>query len=555
MPAADRAFVAVAGTSVDLAAAVTVALETVIRCHVIAEPANNARRTWFDTFDWRLHKAGLLLEHKVTRRRKVPPVAGLTLHSSLGVVTAAAAPVPGDVRPAFPFDAVVPAGRLRDRVQPVVEMRALVPIAAVQTTTKTLRVLNGDDKTVARVALEDSAAIRGRARLRLPSRVTVLACRGYDDEAAAINKALATVVGLAASDRSTLAEALDAIGRKAGDYSGKLDVTLGHDMPTEQAVRVVMGHLAHAADVNIAGVVADTDSEFLHDLRVAVRRARSVLKLVGEALPAAEAATARSELKWLGDLTTPTRDLDVYLLGLAALSATAGGADEAREAGSDVDQLDPFRTFLAARRAKEQKVLLRGLRSARAKSAFSFWTAIAAPTSSDPALRPFTDDATEVGRARIGPVAKRCAERAFKKVISAGGAITAASPASDLHDLRKRCKELRYALEIFASLQDAKAHRALVDDLKALQDCLGEFQDTEVQQHAIRRFAQEMLAEGPAVEAPTGAAVLAVMAMGRIADRLEQRQTAARERFAELFAEFAGPTPRAHLAALHGRRR
>jgi hypothetical protein len=42
--------------------------------------------------------------------------------------------------------------------------------------------------------------------------------------------------------------------------------------------------------------------------------------------------------------------------------------------------------------------------------------------------------------------------------------------------------------------------------------------------------------------------------MGRIADRLEQRQVAARARFASLFAEFAGPKPRAHLAALYGRR-
>ncbi|MDQ1484508.1 MAG: hypothetical protein QOJ62_201 [Actinomycetota bacterium] len=554
MPAADSDFVAVAGTPVDLPGAVTAALESVRRLRVVAEPTRDARRTWFDTFDWRLHKAGLLLEHKSATSRNAPPVASVALHSSAGVITAA--DTTGDVRRAFPFDAVVPAGRLRDRLQPVVEMRALVPVATVQTRTKTLRVLNDDDKTVARVALEDSAAIHGRARHRLAARVTVLACRGYDDEAAALTAVLAKVAGLAASDRSTLAHALDALGRKPGDYTGKLDVHLADDMSTELAVRVVMGQLADAAQVNLAGVVADTDTEFLHDLRVAVRRARSVLKLVGAALPTAQADAARSELKWLGDLTTPTRDLDVYLLGLDALAAEAG-------TGSDVDQLEPFRTFLAARRSREQKALVRGLRSARGKRAFSLWTAIGAPTSSDPAAQSVTDDATELGRAPVGAVAQRCVDRTFRKVIRAGSAITAASPASALHDLRKRCKELRYALEIFASLQDANAHRALVADLKTLQDCLGEFQDTEVQQHAIRRFAEEMLAGGPAAEATAGTAappvtavmpVMAVMAMGRIADRLEQRQVAARARFASLFAEFAGPKPRAHLAALYGRR-
>jgi CHAD domain-containing protein len=115
-----------------------------------------------------------------------------------------------------------------------------------------------------------------------------------------------------------------------------------------------------------------------------------------------------------------------------------------------------------------------------------------------------------------------------------------------LHGLRKRCKELRYTLEIFAALHDPVAQRALIDDLKKLQDCLGEFQDTEVQQHAIRAFAAQMLAESS-----HPATVEAVMAMGRLADRLGERQVLARNTFASLFERFAGPLPRAHLVALY----
>ncbi len=146
-------------------------------------------------------------------------------------------------------------------------------------------------------------------------------------------------------------------------------------------------------------------------------------------------------------------------------------------------------------------------------------------------------------------MAKSAVTRAFKRVIKAGARIGAGSPASDLHDLRKRCKELRYSLEIFGSLHNAAAQRALIDDLKKLQDCLGEFQDTEVQQHAIRRFAAQMLA-ADASSTPT---VEAVMAMGRLADRLGERQIVARGTFALLFERFAGPQPRAHLAALYER--
>ncbi len=146
-------------------------------------------------------------------------------------------------------------------------------------------------------------------------------------------------------------------------------------------------------------------------------------------------------------------------------------------------------------------------------------------------------------------MAKSAVTRAFKRVIKAGARIGADSPPSDLHDLRKRCKELRYSLEIFGSLHNAAAQRALIDDLKKLQDCLGEFQDTEVQQHAIRTFAAQMLA----ADASNTATVEAVMAMGRLADRLGERQIVARGTFALLFERFAGPQPRAHLAALYER--
>ena len=50
-----------------------------------------------------------------------------------------------------------------------------------------------------------------------------------------------------------------------------------------------------------------------------------------------------------------------------------------------------------------------------------------------------------------------------------------------MHALRKRCKELRYLLEVFRPVCDKTAHRRLVKELKSLQDTLGDFQDGEVQ--------------------------------------------------------------------------
>ena len=51
---------------------------------------------------------------------------------------------------------------------------------------------------------------------------------------------------------------------------------------------------------------------------------------------------------------------------------------------------------------------------------------------------------------------------AYRRVLRRGSRITPASPAEDLHDLRKRCKELRYLLETFTPLLDPGGARRAV---------------------------------------------------------------------------------------------
>jgi CHAD domain-containing protein len=554
---ADREFIATDSTADTTTADVALAVQTALakaagratkrgaEASVTAEPLSYLRRTWFDTFDWRLHKANLTLERIETGRSRL---AGgrlvLATHGGGGSMELVA-PVPADaagsavVRTAFPFDTVVPAGPMRSRLEPIVEMRALSAIVTVRTVVRTFRVRNDDDKTVARVVVEHAAGDHIGDPGGVGCRVTVVACRGYDAEAAATARVIEKLPGFAATDTSMFAHAVSAIGRAPGDYSSKLDIALTVGMPTTYAMLRIMRALLDAAQRNVPGVLADTDSEFLHDLRVAIRRGRSTLKVPGAALPTAQATAAEVALKWLGDLTTPTRDLDVYLLGLDDL------ASEVATPGWAVSQLRPFRDFLAGRRAKEQAALARSLRTVRSRRAFDAWAAVS--TGGEPDDPRDTTTAPPVGPA-IELVAKAAVSRAFNRVIKAGGSIDTSSPPTELHGLRKRCKELRYTLEIFAALHDPVAQRALVDDLKKLQDCLGEFQDTDVQQHAIRQFAAQMLAD----DASNPTMVEAVMAMGRLADRLGERQVIARNTFATLFDRFAGPLPRAHLAALYG---
>jgi CHAD domain-containing protein len=252
-----------------------------------------------------------------------------------------------------------------------------------------------------------------------------------------------------------------------------------------------------------------------------------VLKLAGSVLPGSLVGRYQPEFKWLGDLTTPTRDLDVYLLGYEAMAAGLVGATE--------PDLHPFRDYLLSQRVSAQRQLARGLRSGRfARLAASWPGDLQQLVARSPGRRPLT-----------GTLAARRIVRAHERVLRLGGAISPASPATDLHDLRKRSKELRYLLEVFASLYDQAQHWRAVNELKALQDCLGEFQDTEVQRDELREFAGRMVAE-------RAAPVETLLAMGEIAASLAARQRAARAEFAGRFASFASPRGRARIAALTG---
>jgi len=474
------------------------------------------RRTWLDTFDWRLYRAGLTLE-QVTGRG----VAELRLTGRDGTL-AAVEQLDGPA-PRWPgqLDAL-PAGPLAEQLAPVIGVRALLPVARATSVRRQQRALNADAKTIARITA-DQLSVTYPARAQLPARLTVTAVRGYQAPADRLAGLLSARPDGAAG-RPALEAALGAAGRRPGDYSGRIDLDLDPGMPAAQAMASVFEALLGMLEANVAGTIADIDTEFLHDLRVAVRRTRTALKLAGQVLPRGARSRFRAEFKWLGDLTTPTRDLDVYLLRLPQMTASLVGADAA--------DLGPFADHLRRRRARARRELVRGLRSARFTRLRADWRAVldqaAAPARRKPA-------AAALAAASIAAVHRR--------VLASGAAITPASPAQSLHDLRKRCKELRYLLEIFASLHAPGAHWRAVRELKSLQDCLGEFQDTDVQRAEIRAFAVQMMDER---QAPAQT----LLAMGEIAAGLARRQHQARAEFAGLFTEFASPAGQGRITPL-----
>jgi CHAD domain-containing protein len=481
------------------------------------EPAAVAERTYYDTFDGRLHAAGLVLVHGDGR---------LALADADSYVELAAVERPDS--PERVLASELPRGRLRGQLEPVAEQRALTPVARVRSRVRRLRVLDGHAKTVARLVLDEPLRRRGRAALH--ARVVVAPVRGYDRALARVHRVLEDDLGLVLADAPLHDEAVRAAGGTPGGVPGRPRVRLDRRQRSDAAAAAVLKPLLAAIEANLPGAVADVDPEFLHELRVALRRSRSVARQFAGVFPPAPLARMRNELRWLQQATGGARDLDVHLLDLDDLRAALPPAAAA--------DLAPLRDVVAERRRTEHTRARRALRSKRARSLLAEWSALLDELNQGPAeltLLP-ADDRPDAER----PVVDLAGERiraAHRRMVKAGRRINDSSPPEDLHELRKKGKELRYLLELFGGLYPERVVKQMVASLKALQDTLGRFQDREVQAELLRASADDVAArEG-------GAAAL--MAMGSAVDRLDAEQHAAREQFAQRFAAFAANPRRA----------
>ena len=469
-----------------------------------------ARRVFLDTADGRLRRAGTVLEMRTpVRGRRSPTLVWTSVDTG---ETLAAVDLPVDAEPPR-FVEDLPAAPAMIRLGELVEMRALLPQAEVMSRVTTLVLLDAEGKTTVRVVLDDSTLL-GSATL--PSMVELLPVRGYGREAARLGALLGAQVTLRAVDEPLVDLARRALG-SAPYLSSKLRLALEPEADAERAWRSVLSTLAATMADNLRGTLDDTDSEFLHDFRVAVRRTRSVLQEGAEVLPGDDRRKWRQEFKWLGDITTPTRDADVHLLEVPALVAALPP-----ERAAD---LRPLHDLMVEQQARAHRELADHLESSRYRALFETWQCFLTD--------PWLDAGPAAGQPAPLVVAGRLA-KAWKRVVRDGRRIDDDSPPEALHDLRKDAKRLRYLLEAFGSLFDSAGVATGVKALKGLQDCLGEFQDTEVQAVALAGFGEDLLNRG-------GVSAATLLAMGGVVEHLDDRGRAARDQFAARFAAFDHP--------------
>jgi len=304
----------------------------------------------------------------------------------------------------------------------------------------------------------------------------------------------------------------------SGARPAKVEVALAYDQRADTAAAMVLRKLLEVILANRDGALAGSDAEHLHQLRISVRRSRTVQRQFAGVFEPLELAGFRAEFRRLQRATSEARDLDVYVTGFGSMRALVPDAIRA--------DLDPLRDVLGDRRRAAHGEMARALRSRRTADLLTDWEALL-----ESLIERAVDDRPEATEP-IGRLAGHRIRRAYKRVVGIGRAIGDDSPAEDYHALRKKGKELRYLLELFgAPLFAGEVVDPLVKSLKALQDVLGRHQDREVQVTLMYSLADEVRS------VPAGSGAL--MAMGVLVDRLRHDEADARLAFAEHFASFA----------------
>lgn len=219
------------------------------------------------------------------------------------------------------------------------------------------------------------------------------------------------------------------------------------------------------------GILEDSDEEFIHQYRIALRRCRALISLLKPLFYKPQRDMLKNELKTLMLRTNLIRDLDVFLLNMEnyfflldhkyhkGLISFFDGLQDKR-----LNSLTELKVWLQSENYEQQCQLIIGL------------------------LKEMKEQPRDAGKVETHTIAHDTLWLHFKQVESYCLEITPKSPDTNIHALRIECKKLRYLLEYFAPILPKKAAKQQITHLKSLQDTLGNFNDSSVQLAFLQHY-------------------------------------------------------------------
>lgn len=468
---------------------------------LLPETGQQSHDVYYDSFDWRLYQQSLAL---VSNKH--------TIYLADLAAAEDSPKAPLRQRPTFAWN--LPDGEIKERLSPLLDVRALLPQAELFISRTPYRVLNEDEKTVARLVVETIRPSTASAPpLTTCARLQPL--RGYAAETERVADWLAAQGATAITPRELYEQILTAVGKQPGNYTAKPKLTLDPTMPAPTALKQLLLAELEIIQTNTPYIPQDLDTEFLHDFRVALRRTRSVISLFKDVLPPDVVARFRADLKTIAQWTNDLRDLDVYLLAEPIYQAMLPDFMQA--------DMAPLYTYLRQKRKKALRTAVAALHSPAYRQIMADWETFLHTPDRNAHTSP------------ILPLAQQRIYKRYRRIIKQGQKILITGNEAEMHALRIECKKLRYLLEFFTTLFPAEEMALLIGQLKTLQSNLGDINDLHVQEAYLLRLAEEL---------PLPQSRAALLAVGALVAHLHQQREQARDKFSTAFTQFATPENR-----------
>lgn len=471
------------------------------RFNIESESLRKNDITFFDTFDWRLFSGDKFL-----------------ISTSKGFFYGDSASNSHFIRTKkkIQFAKDFPPSDVRESLVKISGLRKYVRNYKFNEKKSTFKVLNADRKIVCRFSLYEYTRKDKSGIAQKTMSLKIDSLRGYKRYSNEISNSAGEI--LKPSESRTQMEMILALtGEIPGGYSSKPKFTLDHNMPSWLALKNIYSELFSIMEQNEEGIIKNTDNEFLHDYRVAVRRTRSALSQLTRILPKEKSVHFRQGFKFIQNATNSARDFDVDIENKEDYKAIL---PVTLHAG-----VDSLTKYLKKERTKVQQSLVQFLNSERYLKLKKEWSVF---------ISELGENITDSGNTFL-PADKLAAQNInslLKKTILAGEKITEDSPDEEYHEFRIRLKKLRYLLEFFTGLFPQKQMEFILRQLKLLQDNLGEFNDICIQQVKLSHYLTSIKLK-PAQEK------LILPAIGGLIAVKEQRKKQIRNDFFLLYAEFS----------------
>lgn len=241
-------------------------------------------------------------------------------------------------------------------------------------------------------------------------------------------------------------------------------VTLEPAMSAAEAFQAIARDCLQHLLANERCLLANGDPEAVHQMRVALRRLRSALKVFAKVVEDPHVDEVKAELRWLLGHLGPARDADVLLTEILdpVVAAHPGMPALGSLRRHWQQQRDTDFTAAVAAVAEPRFTALMLMLGAWVEG--GDWVITQSRRQAEP-VRKF---------------ARRVLARLDRRMRKAGGKRLHRLPAAELHGLRILGKRLRYAGEFFASLYPKGAAKTILARLAELQNHLGELNDIAV---------------------------------------------------------------------------